>query len=190
MLHYRQFCFICRIKLSLNHFISIQSQSNNTKTILVFFSPLLVYFLVPHYSFKTETNNWMSLLLSVRYCYNTIYLSLEIRSLSFCLCFGAQQSLCEFTAVSICSGSLTSFNIELKHRNLLFIQTILITICSDHTQQQKKKKVHTHTRQSKRRKIVNKKTLTAHFNRMIWTMKESHMNRCRIPIYKRLRFYY
>lgn len=38
MLHYRQFCFICRIKLSLNHFISIQSQSNNTKTILVFFS--------------------------------------------------------------------------------------------------------------------------------------------------------
>lgn len=148
MLHYRQFCFICRIKLSLNHFISIQSQSNNNKD-HTFFFPLLVYFLVPHYSFKTETNNWMSLLLSVRYCYNTIYLSLEIRSLSFCLCFGAQQSLCEFAAVSICSGSLTSFNIELKHRNLLFIQTILITICYDHTQQKKKKK-YTHIPDSQR----------------------------------------
>lgn len=86
----------------------------------------------------------MSLLLSVRYCYNTIYLSLEIRSLSFCLCFGAQQSLCEYAAVSICSGSLTSFNIELKHRNLLFIQTILITICYDHTQQKRKKSTHTY----------------------------------------------
>lgn len=148
MLHYRQFCFICRIKLSLNHFISIQSQSNNTKTILVFFSsPRL--FSSSSLFFQNRDKQLNVFIISVRYCYNTIYLSLEIRSLSFCLCFGAQQSLCEFAAVSICSGSLTSFNIELKHRNLLFIQTILITICYDHTQQKKKKK-YTHIPDSQR----------------------------------------
>lgn len=92
----------------------------------------------------------------------------------------------------ICSGSLTSLKgtaIDVKRRNLLFIQTILITIyyvCTQNELNSKRrgKMANTQTRtrdEKKKQQLSHDAFQSSDMN----NERKSFMNRCRIPVEKK-----